>query len=73
MAWYIARSPDNRVSSVNDDDGLEEIYRYFDLGWTIYRLEPAVTPGQFTMIPQQLNPASIVTDSVTVGGTLEDA
>ena len=72
MTWYIARTSNNKVASVNDESGLETIYRYIDQGWTVYRIEAAATPGQFTLIPQQLNPASIVTDSVTVGGTLED-
>lgn len=73
MTWYVARSPTNKIASVNDNEGLDDIYRYIDLGYTIYRIEPAAVPGQFTLIPQQLNPASIVTDSVTVGGTLEDS
>jgi len=71
MSWFIARSPNNKVKSVSDDNGMDEIYRFFDDGWTIYRLEAHTTPGQFLMIPQTLT--GITTTPVTVDGTLTDA
>jgi hypothetical protein len=72
MAWYIARVvATNKIKSVTDDNGLDEIYRLIDAGWTVYRIEPAVTPGQFTLIPQALT--GVTTTPVTTGGTLVDA
>ena len=73
MAWFIARHPDETVRAVNDGKGLAEIYSLIDRGWTIYRVMPAGNQGRFTLIPQRVNPASVVTGTITVGGTLEDS
>ena len=72
MTWFIARytAADNKVKSISDDTGMHEFYRLYDLGWDIYRIDAAPTPGQFLLIPQQLT--GVTTTPITTGGTLED-
>lgn len=71
MTWFIARNTNNnKVRSINDENGMGEIYSAIDRGWTIYRIEPAAN-GRFTLVPQQL--ANVTTTPATTGGDLEDA
>lgn len=73
MAYYIARSPSNKLVAIQDEDGqpTQEMYRYINKGFTLYRVSPA-GGGAFTLTPLRVAQGTEAFEQTLVGGTLED-